>query len=62
MIEPRHFAPPWSVEEQEAVLRRAGAAIGGQPAHPHRQAAGAIALNVTVATGSNTRGACNTPK
>ena len=43
MIEPRHFAPPWSVEEQEAVLRRAGAAIGGQPAHPHRQAAGAIA-------------------
>ena len=28
----------------------------------HRQAAGAIALNVIVATGSDTRGECNMPK
>ena len=28
----------------------------------YRQAAGAIALNVIVATGSNTRGECNIPK
>ena len=28
----------------------------------HRQAAGAVALNVIVATGSDTRGECNMPK
>jgi len=48
-----------------------GPAISGQAAHQrrgaadcgeYREAAGAIALNVIVGTGSNTRGECNMPK
>jgi len=38
--------------------RRRGAADCGE----YREAAGAIALNVIVGTGSNTRGECNMPK
>jgi hypothetical protein len=74
MPSPRRFPPPWTVEELEAcfIVRDHD---GQQLAYvyyqnePGRRSAAkllskdeTIALNVIVATGSDTKGECNMPK
>ena len=49
-------------EAQRLVCVCANEFGGAKDRGEHRQAAGAIALNVIVATGSYTRGECNMPK